>query len=152
MSDSVFSSGAGKVVIYYAAADGVGQRVVRPAAAAIDLVPAGASIQARATNTTQDSSAGANSAGKEKLMKRAVLIASIAAASLTLAALVHGAASPQTKTHQFRCTDRNTSLYFLVYERGGRIDGGHLYVENMQVGVLSTENAGTNVIKASVVG
>src|SRR5215204_6528020 len=31
MSDSVFSSGAGKVVIYYAAADGVGQRVTRPA-------------------------------------------------------------------------------------------------------------------------
>ncbi|HKG13525.1 MAG TPA: hypothetical protein VKB12_09295 [Pyrinomonadaceae bacterium] len=85
-------------------------------------------------------------------MKRAILIASIAAAALTLAALAHGAAAPQTKTHQFRCTDRNTSLYFLVYERGGNLDGGHMYVENMQVGVLSAENAGTNVIKASVVG
>ena len=85
-------------------------------------------------------------------MKRAILIASVAAAALVLAALAHGAASPQTKTHQFRCTDRNTSHYFLVYERGGKLDGGHMYVENMQVGVLSAENAGTNVIKASVVG
>lgn len=85
-------------------------------------------------------------------MKRAILIASVAVAALAVAALAHGAASPQTKTHQFRCTDRNTSLYFLVYERGGNLDGGHMYVENMQVGVLSAENAGTNVIKASVVG
>jgi hypothetical protein len=85
-------------------------------------------------------------------MKRAILIASVAAAALVLAVLAHGAASPQTKTHQFRCTDRNTSLYFLIYERGGNLDGGHMYVENMQVGVLSAENAGTNVIKASVVG
>ena len=85
-------------------------------------------------------------------MKRAILIASVAAAALTLAALAQGAASPQTKTHQFRCTDRNTSRYFLVYERGGNLDGGHMYVENMQVGVLTAENAGTNVIKASVVG
>lgn len=86
-------------------------------------------------------------------MKRAILIASVAAATLALAALAHGAASPpQTKTHQFRCTDKNTSLYFLIYERGGNLDGGHMYVENMQVGVLSAENAGTNVIKASVVG
>ena len=85
-------------------------------------------------------------------MKRIVLIASVAASALVLAAIAYGAASPQTKTHQFRCTDRNTSLYFLVYERGGQLDGGHMYVENMQVGVLSPENAGTNVIKASVVG
>lgn len=85
-------------------------------------------------------------------MKRAILIASVAAAALAVAVLAHGAAVPQTKTHQFRCTDRNTSLYFLVYERNGNLDGGHMYVENMQVGVLSAENAGTNVIKASVVG
>ena len=85
-------------------------------------------------------------------MKRVALIASAAAAALLLAALAYGAAAPQAKTHQFRCTDKNTSLYFVVYERGGNLAGGHMYVENMQVGVLSTENAGTNVIKASVVG
>ncbi len=85
-------------------------------------------------------------------MKRVVLIGSVAAAALVLAAVAYGAASPQMKTHQFRCTDRNTSLYFVVYESGGKLNGGHMYVENMQVGVLSPENAGTNVIKASVVG
>lgn len=86
-------------------------------------------------------------------MKRVILIASVAAvAALLVAAIAYGAASPQTKTHQFRCTDRNTSLYFIVYESGGKLNGGHMYVENMQVGVLTAENAGTGVIKASVVG
>jgi hypothetical protein len=85
-------------------------------------------------------------------MKRVVLYTSVAAAALMLAALAYGAAAPQMKTHQFRCTDRNTSLYFVVYETGGNLNGGHMYVENMQVGVLAPENAGTNVIKASVVG
>src|SRR4051812_22862343 len=114
MSDSVFSSGAGKVVIYYAAAGGSCQRVKRHAAAPRSC---GSLFSARATNTTQDSTAGGIRAGTEELMKRAILIASVAAAALALAALAHGAASPQTKTHQFRCTDKNTSLYFLVYER-----------------------------------
>lgn len=86
-------------------------------------------------------------------MKRVTLAASAAAvAALLVAAIAYGAASPQTKTHQFRCTDRNTSLYFIVYESGGKLNGGHMYVENMQVGVLTAENAGTGVIKASVVG
>jgi hypothetical protein len=85
-------------------------------------------------------------------MKRLVLYTSVAAAALALAALAYGAAAPQMKTHQFRCTDRNTSLYFVVYETGGNLNGGHMYVENMQVGVLAPENAGTGVIKASVVG
>jgi hypothetical protein len=85
-------------------------------------------------------------------MKRVVLIASVAAAALMLAAIAYGAATPQMKTYQFRCTDRNTSLYFVVYESGGKLNGGHMYVENMQVGVLTAENAGTGVIKASVVG
>ena len=85
-------------------------------------------------------------------MKRVALIASAAAAALLLAALAYGAAAPQTKTHQFRCTDKNTSLYFLVYERGGNLSGGHLYVENMQVGVLTAEWAGTGVINAKLAG
>src|SRR5215203_2417585 len=85
-------------------------------------------------------------------MKRVALIASAGAAALLLAALAYGAAAPQMKTYQFRCTDKNTSLYFVVYERGGSLAGGHMYVENMQVGVLAPENAGTGVIKAPVVG
>ena len=59
-------------------------------------------------------------------MKRVTLVASAAAAALLLAALAYGAAAPQTKTHQFRCTDKNTPPYFLVYERGGNLSGGHL--------------------------
>jgi hypothetical protein len=85
-------------------------------------------------------------------MKRIALSVSVAAAALLTAALAYGAAAPQTKTHQFRCTDKNTSLYFLVYERGGKLDGGHMYVENMQVGVLTAEWAGTGVINAKVSG
>jgi hypothetical protein len=85
-------------------------------------------------------------------MRRATLVTSVAAATLLLAALAYGAAAPQTKTHQFRCTDKNTSLYFLVYERGGNLDGGHMYVENMQVGVLTAEWAGTGVINAKLAG
>jgi hypothetical protein len=85
-------------------------------------------------------------------MKRVALAASVAVAALVLAALAYGAAAPQTKTHQFRCTDKNTSLYFLVYEQGGKLNGGHLYVENMQVGVLTAEWAGTGVINAKLAG
>ena len=86
-------------------------------------------------------------------MKRLALITSVAAAALLLlAALAYGAAAPQTKTHQFRCTDKNTSLYFLVYETGGKLNGGHLYVENMQAGVLTAEWAGTGVINAKLAG
>ena len=85
-------------------------------------------------------------------MKRVALVTSVAAAALALAALAHGAAAPAFKTHQYRCTDRNQSLYFLIYERDGKLDGGHFYVENMQVGVLTSEQAGTDVIKAGVVG
>ena len=85
-------------------------------------------------------------------MKRVALVTSVAAAALLLAALAYGAAAPQTKTHQFRCTDKNTSLYFLVYEQAGKLNGGHLYVENMQVGVLTAEWAGTGVINAKLAG
>lgn len=85
-------------------------------------------------------------------MKRITPAASTVAAALLFAALAYGAAAPQMKTHQFRCTDRNTSLYFLVYETGGQLNGGHMYVENMQVGVLTAEWAGTGVINAKLAG
>lgn len=61
-------------------------------------------------------------------------------------------APPVTKTYQFRCTDRNTSLYFLVHEIDGHLDGGLLYVENMQSANMTVEWAGTNFIKAKVNG
>ncbi len=83
---------------------------------------------------------------------RRILLAVVVLSSVAVAAVAYGATRPVTKTHQYRCTDRNQSLYFLIYERDGKLDGGHFYVENMQVGVLSPENAGTNVIKAPVVG
>jgi hypothetical protein len=86
-------------------------------------------------------------------MRRFTLYTSVAVAALVLAALAYGATAPQMKSHQFRCTDKNTSLYFVVYESGGNLSGaGSMYVENMQVGVLATENVGANVIKASIIG
>jgi len=85
---------------------------------------------------------------KKILLGGAILILAVT----SVAALRHRAATPAMKTHQFRCTDRNQSLYFVVYENNGNLTGGHMYVENMQVGVLEPENAGTNVIKAKVAG
>ncbi len=84
---------------------------------------------------------------------RRILLSAIVLSAVAAAAVAYGvAARPATKTHQYRCTDRNQSLYFLIYERDGKLDGGHFYVENMQVGVLTSEQAGTDVIKAGVVG
>jgi len=86
-------------------------------------------------------------------MKRLLLGGAILILAVTsVAALRHRAAPPAMKTHQFRCTDRNESLYFVVYENNGSLTGGHMYAENMQVAVLEPENAGTNVIKATVKG
>ena len=84
-------------------------------------------------------------------MKRITPYAAAAAAAVLLAAAAL-AAPRATRTHQYRCTDRNQSLYFLVYEKDGKLSGGHMYVENMQTGVLSAEQAGTDVIKAAVSG
>jgi hypothetical protein len=84
-------------------------------------------------------------------MKKIILCATLLTAA-ALAAFAYGASAPQMKSHQFRCTDRNTSLYFLVYEQGGKLNGGHMYVENMQVGVLTAEWAGTGVINATLAG
>jgi hypothetical protein len=86
-------------------------------------------------------------------MKRLLLGSAILVlAFMSVAALRHLAAPLAMKTHQFRCTDRNQSMYFVVYENNGALSGGHMYVENMQVAVLEPENAGTNVIKAKVAG
>jgi hypothetical protein len=83
---------------------------------------------------------------------RRILLAVAILSVTALAVAAYAAARPVMKTHQYRCTDRNQSLYFLIYEQDGKLNGGHFYVDNMQVGVLTAEQAGTDVIKAGVVG
>ena len=90
-------------------------------------------------------------------MKRAILLGLISVVILatpaTRASGHRATVQPTvTKTYQFRCTDRNQSLYFLVYEIDGTLDRGLLYVENMQSANMTVEWAGTNFIKAKVNG
>jgi hypothetical protein len=90
-------------------------------------------------------------------MKRTILLGLIITIVLALGVATSGIGAsrrtpPVTKTYQFRCTDRNTSLYFLVYEIDGHLDRGLLYVENMQSANMTVEWAGTNFIKAKVNG
>ena len=87
-------------------------------------------------------------------MRRRILAGSIFAIALflTLGAISSAATRPVTKTHQFRCQDRNQSLYFLVYEVDGQLSHGIMYVENMEVANLTVEQAGSDVIKAKVNG
>jgi hypothetical protein len=89
-----------------------------------------------------------------KTMIRLGLIAAIAFAThaTTAGTGAHPSTPTVTKTHQFRCTDRNTSLYFLVYEIDGTLDRGLFYVENYQSGNMTVEWAGTNFIKAKMNG
>ncbi len=89
-----------------------------------------------------------------KSIIRLVLIVALGLTSIlaTSRSKAVGTTPPVTKTHQFRCTDRNTSLYFLVYEVDGNLDRGLLYVENMQSANMTVEWAGTNFIKAKVNG
>lgn len=88
-----------------------------------------------------------------KTILRLALIATIAfAAHVTTAGTGAHRPAPATKTHQFRCTDQNTSLYFLVYEVDGTLDRGLFYVENYQSGNMTVEWAGTNFIKAKMNG
>jgi hypothetical protein len=87
-----------------------------------------------------------------KTILRLTLIATIAFAAHLTTAGTGAARPPATKTHQFRCTDQNTSLYFLVYEVDGTLDRGLFYVENYQSGNMTVEWAGTNFIKAKMNG
>jgi hypothetical protein len=88
------------------------------------------------------------------MSKRFMLGTILAVALLAVGAVSYGLAKsgPVQKTHQYRCTDRNQSLYFLVYEVDGKLDRGLMYVENMQVANMTVEQAGTDVIKAKVNG
>ena len=86
------------------------------------------------------------------MRKRVLTGSALAVALVALCAVGYAMTRPVTKTHQFRCTDRNQSLYFLVYEVNGNLSNGQMYVENMQVANLTVEQAGTDVIKAKVNG
>lgn len=77
---------------------------------------------------------------------------SLAIALFALCAISYAETKPVTKTHQYRCEDRNQSLYFVVYEVDGKLNNGQMYVENMQVANLTVEQAGSDVIKAKVNG
>ena len=88
-----------------------------------------------------------------KTILRLALVAMVAfAAHATTAGTGALRPAPVTKTHQFRCTDQNKSLYFLVYEIDGTLDRGLFYVENYQSGNMTVEWAGTNFIKAKMNG
>lgn len=90
-------------------------------------------------------------------MKKMIRFGLVMAVALGVQVTISGSgarrpAEPVRKTHQFRCTDRNTSLYFLVYETDGTLELGQFYVENMQSGQMTVEWAGTNFIKAKMNG
>lgn len=86
-------------------------------------------------------------------MRKKLLLGSILAFTLAaVCAISYAVTKPVTMTHQYRCQDRNQSLYFLVYEVDGKLDRGLMYVENMQVANMTVEQAGTDVIKAKVNG
>jgi len=88
---------------------------------------------------------------RKRLLARLVIIVALGVISSA-----HGvpASQPQpTKTHQYRCTDRNQSLYIVIYENNGQLNGGNMYLENIQVANLTAApygNAGN--IEAKVVG
>lgn len=83
---------------------------------------------------------------------RKILLIAIAILTVGGLAAVESQAQTARKTYQARCTDRNQSLYLLIYEQDGKLDGGFMYVENMQVAKLTATNAGTGVIRAKVDG
>ena len=88
-------------------------------------------------------------------MRRNILLISVMATAMVFfaaATVDHAKTEPVTKTYQVRCTNANQSLYFVIYEQNGQLNGGHLYVENMQVATLTATNAGTGVIRAKVNG
>jgi len=86
-------------------------------------------------------------------MRKKLLLGSILALALGAVGVIgHAVTKPVQKAHLYRCTDRNQSLYFIVYEFDGKLDRGLMYVENMQVANMTVEQAGTDVIKAKVNG
>jgi len=87
---------------------------------------------------------------KMKFLTRTFLALALVAVGIVSYGLA--TSKPVQKAHQYRCTDRNQSLYFIVYEIDGKLDRGLMYVENMQVANMTVEQAGTDVIKAKVNG
>ena len=89
-------------------------------------------------------------------MKRSILVLTIIVSLLAIAtvgASGDAKANPATTKHyKVRCTDNNQSLYFVIRETDGNLNGGFMYVENMQVATVTATNAGTGVIRVKVNG
>lgn len=85
-------------------------------------------------------------------MRKIVLCATLVAAASLAAVASYSAPAGQAKSHRFRCTDRNPSLLFVLYEHAGELESGRLLVEEMSVGVLNGEWEGADVIKARLEG
>jgi hypothetical protein len=85
-------------------------------------------------------------------MRKIVLCATLVAAAALAAVASYSAPAGQAKSHRFRCTDRNPSLLFVIYEQSGELDSGRLLVEEMSVGVLEGEWASADIIKAGLRG
>ena len=93
----------------------------------------------------------------EKKMKRRILALTIIISALANVAIgrdSYAKLNPTlvTKYHKARCTDKNQSLYFVIRETDGKLDGGFMYFENLQVATLTATNAGTGVIRAKING
>lgn len=51
----------------------------------------------------------------------------------------------------YSCTN-GSGLHFVVYENGNTPTGGHMYMRNIQAGVLNTYRMNRNTIRAKIAG
>ncbi len=68
----------------------------------------------------------------------------------TATALIALTALPASAAGVFSCTDRNQSLHFVFYGDGNQ--GGHMYMNNLQVAVLDTYRVNSISVRATVAG
>ncbi len=48
--------------------------------------------------------------------------------------------SSEVTSYQYRCTDENKSLYFVMYEQNSQIYAGSMYIENTQIARLTLDS------------
>ncbi|OLE55061.1 MAG: hypothetical protein AUG51_05365 [Acidobacteria bacterium 13_1_20CM_3_53_8] len=72
---------------------------------------------------------------RKRLLAKLVII--VALGVISSAHSVPASQPQPMKTHQYRCTDRNQSLYIIIYENNGQLNGGNMYLENIQVANLT---------------
>jgi hypothetical protein len=83
---------------------------------------------------------------------RQTIITIFAALAVTGIVYAQSSTAVQRNAYEVRCIDRNKSLFMIIYEKGDKLDGGYLYIENIKVGTLIATNAGTDVIRAKIYG